>query len=159
MYRARILWLQGFPDQALAIAEADVEAARRTRHPQSLCNSLAGAACPIALQTGELAAAQRYTAMLLDQTERPVLAIWHAHAVCWEGVLLVRRGDTETGLHRLQSGTEQLARSNFGQYAASLAAGLAEGFAAAGELARAQRNRNAATAAGTCPSCCASAPR
>ncbi len=138
MYLARILWLQGFPDQALAIAEADVQDALRTGHPQSLCNSLAGAACPIALRTGDLAAAQRYTAMLLDQTERQVLVIWHAHAVCFEGELLIRRGDAGTGLQRLQSGTAQLVRSNFGQYAAALSGALAEGFAAAGQVSRAQ---------------------
>jgi predicted ATPase len=138
MYLARILWLQGFPDQALNIAEADVQDAQRTRHPQSLCNSLAGAACPIALQSGNLAAAQRYTAMLLDQTGRQVLAIWHAHAVCFEGELLVRRGDARTGLQRLQSGMEQLVQSNFGQYLSALAGALAEGFAAAGQVWRAQ---------------------
>jgi hypothetical protein len=138
MYLARILWLQGFPDQALAIAEADVQDAQRTRHPQSLCNSLAGAACPIALRTGNLAAAQRYTAMLLDQTERQVLEIWHAHAVCFEGELLIRGGDVRTGLQRLQSGTEQLVHSNFWQYSSALSAALAEGFAAAGQFSRAQ---------------------
>ncbi len=138
MYLARILWLQGFPDQALAIAEADVQDAQRTRHPQSLCNSLAGAACPIALRTGNLAAAQRYTAMLLDQTERQVLEIWHAHAVCFEGELLIRGGDVRTGLQRLQSGTEQLVHSNFWQYSSALSAALVEGFAAAGQFSRAQ---------------------
>jgi predicted ATPase len=138
MYLARILWLQGFPDQALNIAEADVQDAQLTRHPQSLCNSLAGAACPIALQTGNLAAAQRYTAMLLDQTERQVLGIWHAHAVCFEGELLIRHGDARTGLQRLQSGTQQLVQSNFGQYASALAGALAKGFAAAGQVSRAQ---------------------
>jgi predicted ATPase/DNA-binding winged helix-turn-helix (wHTH) protein len=137
MYLARILWLQGFPDQALNIAEADVQDAQRTRHPQSLCNSLAGAACPIAFQTGNLAAAQRYTAMLFDQTERQVLGVWHAHAVCFEGELLIRRGDARMGLQRLQSGTEQLVQSNFGQYASALAGALAEGFAAAGQVSRA----------------------
>ncbi len=138
MYLARILWLQGFPDQALNIAEADVEDAQRTRHPQSLCNSLAGAACPIALQTGNLAAAQRYITMLLDQTERQVLEIWHAHAVCFEGELLVRSGDARMGLQRLQSGTEQLVQSNFKQYASALSGALAKGFAAAGQVSRAQ---------------------
>jgi predicted ATPase/DNA-binding winged helix-turn-helix (wHTH) protein len=138
MYLVRILWLQGYPDQALAMAEADVQDALRAGHPQSLCNSLAGAACPIALQAGNLTAAERYIAMLLDQTERQVLEIWHAHAVCFEGKLLIMRGDIRTGLQRLQSGTAQLVQSNFGQYASALFGTLAEGFAAAGQVARAQ---------------------
>ena len=138
MYLARILWLRGFPDQALIITEADVQEAQRTSHPQSLCNALAGAACPIAFLTGNLAAAQRYTTMLLDQTEREVLEVWHAHAVCFEGELLIRRGDVRTGLQRLQSGTEQLVRSKFGQYLSAFSATLAEAFAAAGQVSRAQ---------------------
>jgi hypothetical protein len=137
MYLARILWLQGFPDQALNLAESDVQGAQRTGHPQSLCNALAGAACPIAFLTGDLAAAERYTTMLLDQTNREVLEIWHAHAVCFEGELLIRRGDIGTGLQRLQSGIQQLVRSNFGQYASALSAWLAQGFAAAGQVSRA----------------------
>jgi predicted ATPase/DNA-binding winged helix-turn-helix (wHTH) protein len=137
MYLARILWLQGFPDRALGIAEADVEDAQRTRHPQSLCNALAGAACPVAFLSGDLAAAERYTMMLRDQTNREVLEVWHAHAVCFEGELLIKRGDVGAGLQRLQSGARALAQSNFGQYASALSGMLAEGFAAAGQFSRA----------------------
>ena len=138
MYLARILWLQGFPDQALNVSEANVQHAQRTMHPQSLCNALAGAACPIALLTGNLAAAQRYTTMLLDQTEREVLEIWHAHAVCFEGDLLIKRGDVSTGLQRLGWGTGRLVQSNFGQYASAISGMLAEGLAAAGQGSRAE---------------------
>jgi predicted ATPase/DNA-binding winged helix-turn-helix (wHTH) protein len=138
MYLARILWLQGFPDQALSIAEANVQDAQRTRHPQSLCNALAGAACPIAFLIGDLEAAQRYTTMLLDQTEREVLELWHTHAVCFQDVLLIKRGDVRAGLQRLQWGTEQLVRSNFGQYILAFLGVLAEGFVADGQVSRAQ---------------------
>jgi len=138
MYLARIRWLQGFPDQALEIAEADVQEAQRTRHPQSLCNALAGAACPVAFLAGNLEAAQRYTTMLLDQTEREVLELWHAHAVCFEGELLLRRGDVTKGLQRLQPGTEQLIRSKFGQYVLAFLGSLAEGLAAAGQVSQAR---------------------
>jgi predicted ATPase/DNA-binding winged helix-turn-helix (wHTH) protein len=138
MYLARILWLQGFPDQALNVAEANVQRAQRTGHPQSLCNALAGAACPIALRTGNLAAAQQYTTMLFDQTEREVLEIWHAHSVCFEGDLRIKRGDVRMGLQRIQSGIERLAQSNFGQYGSAFSGTLAEGLAAAGQVSRAR---------------------
>jgi len=138
MYLARILWLQGFPDQAQKIAAANVQDAERTGHPQSLCNALAGAACPIAFLTGNLEAAQRYTTMLLDQTERQVLELWHAHAVGFEGELLIRRGDIWTGLERLQSGTGLLIQSHFGQYLLGFLGTLAARFAAAGQVSRAR---------------------
>ncbi|HUN40289.1 MAG TPA: winged helix-turn-helix domain-containing protein [Acetobacteraceae bacterium] len=138
MYLARILWLQGFPDQAQKVAEANVLDAERTGHPQSLCNALAGAACPVAFLAGNLEAARRYTTMLLDQTAREVLELWHAHAICFYGELLIRCGDVGMGLQRLELGTEQLVRSSFGQYILAFLSTLAAGFAAAGQVSRAQ---------------------
>src|SRR5262249_922990 len=36
---ARILWLLGFPDQALRVAELNVDEARSINHSRSLCNA------------------------------------------------------------------------------------------------------------------------
>jgi hypothetical protein len=58
VYLARILWLQGFPDQAVRTAESSIEDARATNHAISLCYALALAASPIALWVGDLAAAE-----------------------------------------------------------------------------------------------------
>jgi len=137
MYLARIRWLRGFADQAMRIAEAIVQDGQRTGHPQSLCNALHGAACPLALLTGNLEAAQRYTTMLLDQTEREELEIWHAHGVCFEGELLIRRGNLVPGLQRLQSAVGQIMQWNFGQYLFAFLGPLAEALAAAGQFAAA----------------------
>ena len=137
MYLARILWVQGYADQAVRVVEANIEDARLTRHPQSFCNALAGAACPIALLTGDLAAAQCYTTMLLDQTAREALELWHAHGVCFEGELLIRRGDVGRGLHRLQTGIDHLHKANFGQYILEFLASLAEGLVIAGNISQA----------------------
>jgi len=65
-YLARVLWLQGFADQAVRTAEMSIAEAQATGHALSLCWALALAACPIALWTGNLAATSRYTQMLLD---------------------------------------------------------------------------------------------
>lgn len=131
------MWVQGYADQAVRVVEANIEDARLTRHPQSFCNALAGAACPIALLTGDLAAAQCYTTMLLDQTAREALELWHAHGVCFEGELLIRRGDVARGLHRLQTGIDHLHKANFGQYILEFLASLAEGLAIAGNILQA----------------------
>src|SRR5262249_12919176 len=53
---SRILWMQGFPEQALRSARSIVDDARVTDHALSLCTALAHAACPIALYVGDLAA-------------------------------------------------------------------------------------------------------
>ncbi len=136
MYHARILWLQGFADQALRITEANMDEALQINHPLSLCNALAGAACPIAFLVGDLAAAERYTAMLLNQTARDVLDNWHAHGMCFEGELLARRGDPAAGLLRLRAGVGQLLKSGFGQFLVAAQCALAEALAAAGEFAQ-----------------------
>ncbi len=144
MYLARILWLQGCPEQAARVAEADVEDARATNHVLSLCNALAGAACPIALLTGDLAAAERYATILLDRTAREALEIWRAHGLCFEGEVLRRRGDVATGLLRLRAGTNRLIRAGFNQYLPALLGVLAEGLAAGGEVSEASAVTDAA---------------
>src|SRR5207302_6865794 len=64
VFLARVLWLQGFPDQATRAAHSTVEDAHAANHTISLCLALAHAACPLALLTGDLAAAEHYGAML-----------------------------------------------------------------------------------------------
>jgi hypothetical protein len=78
VYLARILWLQGFSEQAVRAAEMSVEGAQATGHVLSLCYALALAACPIALWVGDLAAAAHYTGILLDHSRKNNLKLWSA---------------------------------------------------------------------------------
>jgi len=55
----RVLWLQGYPDQAARTADAAVEEGRAANHAITLCYALANTAFPIALWNGDLAAAER----------------------------------------------------------------------------------------------------
>jgi hypothetical protein len=75
---ARILWLQGFLDQAVLAAQGAVDEAEASDHTMSLCGILADAACPIALLSGDLVTAERYVRMLLDRSARHALAYWQA---------------------------------------------------------------------------------
>ena len=84
-YLARVLWLQGLPDQAMRTAEISLEDARATHHATSLGNDLAVAACPIALWVGDLAAAEHYVDMLLDHSARHGLGRWRAFGRCYQG--------------------------------------------------------------------------
>ena len=109
---ARILWLQGFPDQAMRTAEASIEDARSTTHANSLGYALSQAACPIALLVGDLASAVHYVGMLLDHVGRHV-ALWHAWGRCYQGMLVIRRGDAVTGLRVLRDGYNGLGGARF----------------------------------------------
>jgi predicted ATPase len=108
VYLARILWLQGLPDQAMRTAESSVAEARATNHAISLCFALALAACPIALFMGDLAAAEHYVEMLLDHSTRHALAGWHAFGRSYRGMLLIQRGDLSTGLPLLRASLDEI---------------------------------------------------
>jgi predicted ATPase/DNA-binding winged helix-turn-helix (wHTH) protein len=102
-YLARILWLQGLPDQAMRTAESSVAGARATNHATSLGNILAVAACPIALWVGDLAAAEQYVEMLLDNSTRHALGRWRVFGRCYQGMLVMQRGDVNTGFRLLRT--------------------------------------------------------
>jgi predicted ATPase len=91
---------------------------------------LAEAACPVSLYAGDVAAAERFTAMLLDQTARHALDAFHAYGRCFKGLLLIKQGDVEVGLQLLD---ELRRQDKWPQFHTAFLGGLAEGFAAAGD--------------------------
>ena len=94
-FLSRVLWLQGFADGAVRTAEISIKEAQASGHALSLCYALALAACPIALWTGNLAAAARHTEMLLQHSRKHSFSLWSAFASWYQKVLLVRGGDTD----------------------------------------------------------------
>jgi tetratricopeptide (TPR) repeat protein len=130
---ARILWLQGFPDQAMRTAQSSVEQACVTDHALSLCNTLAQAACPIALFIGDLAAAERFVVMLLDHSARHGLAVRHAEGHCSRGALFIQRGDVVIGSRYLRGALDELRKLGFVQRYPAFLGALAEGLALAGQ--------------------------
>jgi Tetratricopeptide repeat len=91
IFLARILWLQGFPDQAVRTAERAVDEARDTNHAISLRTALVTAACPIMLWVGDLAAAEHYIAMLLDHSARLALSSWGTRGRIIQSLCVVTR--------------------------------------------------------------------
>src|SRR6266849_3430081 len=110
---ATILWLQGYPDQAVSTAQQGVEEALAANHAVTLCNAFAQGACAVALLTGDLDAAEPLVAVLLEYSERHGLAFWHADGRCFRGVLLIKRGDTVGGLDMLRATLDELAKTPF----------------------------------------------
>ena len=97
MYHARVLWLQGFSEQAVRAAELSIEEAQATGHALSLCTALALAACPIALWVGNLAMAAKYARELLEHSRRHYLPLWNAYGSGFHSVVAIRAGHGETG--------------------------------------------------------------
>jgi predicted ATPase/DNA-binding winged helix-turn-helix (wHTH) protein len=108
VFFARVLWLQGLPDEAMRAAERSVEDARAANHAISLCYALFLGACPIALSVGDLVAAEHYVSMLLDHSTRFALTFWAARGRSCQGALVIKRGDVDTGLPLLRAGFDEL---------------------------------------------------
>jgi hypothetical protein len=79
VHLSRILWVQGYPDQAVRTAAAGVDEAAAIDHTFSLGFALADGACPVSAWVGDRAATARFVGMLSARAEKLGLAIWHAY--------------------------------------------------------------------------------
>jgi predicted ATPase/DNA-binding winged helix-turn-helix (wHTH) protein len=131
---APVLWVQGYPDQAMRIVETAVSDALSHDHALTLCNFLAQAGCPVAFLAGDLDAAERLTAILLKYAAQHSLDVWIAHGRCFEGSLLISAGNLEAGLRRLLDGGGALRAAGFLQNYVPYLATLAEARGAAGQV-------------------------
>jgi predicted ATPase len=132
--RARVLWLQGFADQAMREVEDNIDSALSINHTLSLCNALAQAACPIALLVGDLTAVERFISLLLRHTEVHALGVWRVYVDCFKGELLINRGDIDSGLKLCRAAVDTLRKARFVQYLTAFLGALAEGLAGAGQI-------------------------
>jgi predicted ATPase/DNA-binding winged helix-turn-helix (wHTH) protein len=128
---SRILWLQGFADQALRTVKRGVDDALAVQHALSLCNVLAQAACPVASAIGDLAAGDRYTAMLAHHAAQQGAEVWQSYGRCYKGMLLIKRHEFDAGVPLLTAAVDELRRARYVQYDTAFLAALAEGFAGA----------------------------
>jgi predicted ATPase/DNA-binding winged helix-turn-helix (wHTH) protein len=133
---ANVLWLQGYADQAVRMAQHAVEGAQAANHSVSVYGALGHTAFPIALYTGDLAAAQQILSMLKKQLAEKSLYIWNTLCRCMEGMLLSRRADF-AGLLLLRSGLAEVRDSGFRLRYSYYLAAFAEGLASAGQVAEA----------------------
>jgi predicted ATPase/DNA-binding winged helix-turn-helix (wHTH) protein len=83
---ARILWLRGFPDQAMAALHEAIDASRRTDHWFSLYYTVCLAGCPLTLWIGDLAQTQAYLNMTVNSAANDR---WKG---CWALMLRLRKG-------------------------------------------------------------------
>jgi tetratricopeptide (TPR) repeat protein len=113
-FLARVLWLQGFSDQAVRTAEMSIEEAQATGHALSLCYALALAACPIALWVGNLTTAAHYTDLLVDISRKHDLRLWSAYGSRFQKAVVLMAGDIDAGARLLDISLDEIAQSNVG---------------------------------------------
>ena len=130
---ANVLWLQGYPDQAVRMARQQLEDAEAAEHALALCNALVHAACPIALYVGDMAAAERLLTRIQNHVTEHAMTVWSAMAQCLRGEWFLKRGDA-SGLTILQGALGELSDAGFRmRYPAHLGI-FAEGLAVYGDL-------------------------
>ena len=135
MMLARILWLQGFSDQALRIALDNVENARAIDHAMSLCYALEAVSL-VALWAGDRSVAERSVAMLLEHSARHALTVWHARGRCLNGVLFIKHGDVGPGVRLLRASLDELSETGFVPQHTALLGTLAEGLSGVGQVSQ-----------------------
>lgn len=88
---ARLLWMEGAADQALAMSEEALESSETDR-PVAMCQVLAMGSVPVALWRGDTALAARLVARLRERGERHGMGYWVDWAARFEDVLDVLEG-------------------------------------------------------------------
>src|SRR6266849_4231499 len=132
---ARILWLQGFADQAWRTVQSAVGDAEALADPATLCYALSHGGCLLALWVGNLAAAERYAEMLLDHSRKHGFAPWNDFASRLKGVVLVRTGDLDGGSPLLRAGLDEITDPNSGLWFLTGLSQMAEALGHVGRLA------------------------
>jgi predicted ATPase/DNA-binding winged helix-turn-helix (wHTH) protein len=98
---AASLWIRGYADQAGQLAADCVEAVLSARHALSLCYALSLGAGPVAIWSGDLETARRYTALLDEHAGRHSLVHWQNWASCFSAALDAAEGRSGGGLRTL----------------------------------------------------------
>jgi predicted ATPase/DNA-binding winged helix-turn-helix (wHTH) protein len=132
--RSKLLWAQGFPDQAMNEVEGLIDEAITVGHAMSLALALAQGACPVTLLCGDWIAAERFINLLLKHTVEHALDLWHDWGVCFAAMLLISRGNVDEGLQALNEALNELPLDAFFARFAGARATLAEALGRVGAI-------------------------
>jgi predicted ATPase/DNA-binding winged helix-turn-helix (wHTH) protein len=109
---ARALSLQGYLDQAKEQVRLSLEEARDA-DKVTFCWVLYNGAFPVALMTGDLAAAEEAAATMNDLATRLDAALWKIVGSCWKGTLLIARREFAQGSALLRDALDLCERSGW----------------------------------------------
>jgi predicted ATPase len=146
-----VLWVLGFPDQAVQAGGMSLEEARAVDQALPLCVALAWSGFVMYLAGSDLAATEQRAAELIDRAAKHSLDSYHAFGLCLSGLCRVRQGDSTTGLQLVASGIDGLGKSRYEVFVSVFLGEMAHAAATAGRaddgvaaldqaLARVERN-------------------
>jgi tetratricopeptide (TPR) repeat protein len=130
-YYANVLWLLGFPDQAIAVSNRALDDAMTLGHEFSINYAVFYGVCSLKLEVGDFGSMERLISKMFEWSKRtPNMRAW---GQCYAGVMGIRRGDAAGGLVLLHDGLKGNAKSGFGSQYLSLLGNLAIGMFDAGD--------------------------
>jgi predicted ATPase/DNA-binding winged helix-turn-helix (wHTH) protein len=131
--RARMLWLRGHPDRALAAARTVVDRIAELKHPFEKSSALILSEA-VFVWCGEWADAERLLDTLFAVVERHSLGSQRGAATALKGELLVKTGRPEQGCDLLRTAASMQKTERNASFATVYAGALAEGLAAMGSV-------------------------
>ncbi|SOE87843.1 Predicted ATPase [Burkholderia sp. YR290] len=137
-FLSRILWVQGYPDQAFREAQASVEEALDHKHSLTLCYPLGQAACAVAILVGDLDSAQRNVQLLLEHSAKHELRLWQSMGRCFSGILHIKVGHKNEGIRLLSQAIDELRSAGFALYRTAALCEFSAALRSIGELQAAQ---------------------
>jgi predicted ATPase/DNA-binding winged helix-turn-helix (wHTH) protein len=132
---ARIVWLQGNADEALAYVDKGVDLITPETMEPWLTHVLGVVAVPIALLSGDLQRGRRYLDIMRSQAARHRFTIWHKYSECLAAYCDLLEGETERGLSVLEASLDALIAQGFRRLITPLVVQCAEELIAAGRFA------------------------
>jgi ATP/maltotriose-dependent transcriptional regulator MalT len=145
---ARTLWLRGFSDQALRIAQKAIDEAASRDHPVPICVSLLQTPM-LLLWTGNLPAASDLIEQLIVHAGRYSLAPHRALGIALKGELAIARDEPAAGLDLLRSALETLHAQQYNLQITRFIGPLADGLRKIGQFEEALFTINGAIARAT----------
>jgi predicted ATPase len=136
---ARIIWIQGEPDRAMALIDAAVDSVSADKPEPSLSHVLAAVAVPLALLSGDLPRAARYLDMLRAQARLHRFEIWRECCDCLGAHLDILTGQFDKGLRTLERALVALQARGFRRLLTPPLGVYAQAQAHAGHTAEARR--------------------
>ncbi len=102
-----VLWVRGFPDQAMKIGRDTIREGATLRDPSTLCICLILTSFTF-LRIGSLAEAEGMIERLLTHARKYSLAPYEAIGIGLRGTLLIHRGEAEAGVGLVRGAIETL---------------------------------------------------
>ncbi len=131
---SRVLWLQGFTDQAMRTVKEPSTTRTSTR-----CRCATSWARRHARWPSRAATLPPRTATprcWADHAERHGADVWQTYGRCFRGMLLIKRDQLDVGVPMLSAAVDELRTARFVQYYTACLAALAEGLVCAGQAER-----------------------